>query len=82
MKIKVKTVLYWLSIVRPMADVIIGAVKGVIDAWRQINSDERLAKERDQLRIDHELPFLSLDEHVDLSETNVSEELENGTRSE
>lgn len=59
MKIKIKTVLYWLSIVRPMADVIIGAVKGVIDAWKQINSDERKAQELEQMKIDHSLPFLS-----------------------
>lgn len=59
MKIKIKNILYWLSVVRPIADIVIGAVKGVIGAIQQIKSDEQLAKEREQLEIDHSLPFLS-----------------------
>lgn len=59
MKVKIKTVLYWLSIVRPIADIVIGAVKGVIGAIQQIRSDEQYAKECDQMVIDHSLPFLS-----------------------
>ena len=59
MKIKIKTVLYWLSVVRPIADIVIGAVKGVIGAIQQIKSDEQLAKEREQMQIDHSMPFLS-----------------------
>lgn len=78
-KVKIKTVLYWLSVVRPIADIVIGAVKGIADAWKQINSDERLAKEREQLKIDTQLPFLSLDGHIDLkSDDEVSQENENG----
>lgn len=59
MKIKIKNVLYWLSVVRPIADIVIGAVKGIIGAIQQIRSDEQYAKEYEQLQIDHSLPFLS-----------------------
>lgn len=64
MRVKIKTVLYWLSVVRPIADIVIGAVKGVIGAIQQIKSDEQLAKEREQMEIDHSLPFLSEQEGV------------------
>lgn len=59
MKIKIKNILYWLSVVRPIADIVIGAVKGIVGAIQQIKSDEQLAKEREQLIIDHSMPFLS-----------------------
>lgn len=59
MKIKLNTILYWLSIVRPIADIVLGAVKGIADTWKQINSDERKAKELEQMKIDHSMPFLS-----------------------
>lgn len=59
MKIKLKTVLYWLSVVRPIADIVIGAVKGIVGAIQQIKSDEQLAEEREQMQIDHSMPFLS-----------------------
>lgn len=59
MKIKLKTVLYWLSVVRPIADIVIGAVKGIVGAIQQIKSDEQLAKECEQMQIDHSMPFLS-----------------------
>lgn len=59
MKIKLKTVLYWLSVVRPIADIVIGAVKGIVGAIQQIKSDEQLAQEREQMQIDHSMPFLS-----------------------
>lgn len=42
MKIKVDRVLYWLSIVRPITDIILGAWKG-IEAFLK---DEKLAKEK------------------------------------
>lgn len=45
MKIKVKTVLYWLSIVRPITDIILGAWKG-IEAFLK---DEQLAKENESI---------------------------------
>lgn len=59
MKIKIKNILYWLSVVRPIADIVIGAVKGIVGAIQQIKSDEQLAKEREQMTIDHSMPFLS-----------------------
>lgn len=59
MKIRIKTVLYWLSVVRPITDIVIGAIKGVYGAIQQIKSDEQLAKEQEQMKIDHSLPFLS-----------------------
>lgn len=43
MKITVKTVLYWLSIVRPITDIILGAWKG-IEAFLK---DEKLANEKE-----------------------------------
>lgn len=59
LKVKIKTVLYWLSVVRPIADIVIGAVKGIVGAIQQIRSDEQLEKEREQMQIDHSIPFLS-----------------------
>lgn len=45
MKIRVKTVLYWLSIVRPITDIILGAWKG-IEAFLK---DEKLANENESI---------------------------------
>lgn len=42
MKIKVNKVLYWLSIVRPITDIILGAWKG-IEAFLK---EEKMAKEK------------------------------------
>lgn len=56
---KIKTVLYWLSVVRPIADIVIGAVKGIVGAIQQIRSDEHLAKEREQFNAVDEFPPLS-----------------------
>lgn len=56
---KIKTVLYWLSVVRPIADIVIGAVKGVIGAIQQIRSDEQLANEREMFEKAQSMPFLS-----------------------
>lgn len=56
---KLKTILYWLSLVRPIADILIGAWKGVIATVQDTREAERLAQEREQLKIDHSMPFLS-----------------------
>lgn len=45
MKIKVNKVLYWLSIIRPITDIILGAWKG-IEAFLK---NEKLAKEQELL---------------------------------
>lgn len=45
MKIKVQKVLYWLSIVRPITDIILGAWKG-IEAFLK---EEKLAKEKESI---------------------------------
>lgn len=49
---KVKKVLYWLSIYRPIIDILVGTFKGIYNALIEIKKQDTLNAERDKLMSD------------------------------
>lgn len=52
-----KTVLYWLSIIRPITDILIGTWKGIVQAIQAVKSDEDYKKQLAEFERAQEVPY-------------------------
>ncbi len=52
-----KTVLYWLSIIRPVTDILIGTWKGIVQAIQAVRSDEDYQKQLAEFEKAQEVPY-------------------------
>lgn len=56
---KIKTLLYWITLYRPVIDIVVGAVKGVYQAIQTIKSDDNYQKQKEAFEKANEIPLES-----------------------